>query len=215
MRKTTLLEQLLLEKMHDGDDVRDYLSRFMDIVDKLQALEIDINGDLLSVMLLYSLPNSFDNFCCAIKSHHNLLDIDALMIKIIEEYDSKVHKGESGSNAMFSKQQRPKRKTSNNTKGVQQTEKDIDKTVSDRPVKYKCHYCKKREHKAVDCYSKIKEAKENANTANKLFFASGITDNFADSVYNTTIDRKWCLNSERICARIRICLQTCIKSTAV
>jgi len=63
MRKATLLEQLLLEKMHDGDDVRDYLSRFMDIVDKLQVLEIDINGDLLSVMLLHSLPNSLDNFC--------------------------------------------------------------------------------------------------------------------------------------------------------
>ncbi|XP_018364448.1 PREDICTED: uncharacterized protein LOC108762115 [Trachymyrmex cornetzi] len=68
MRKATLLEQLLLQKMREGDDVRDYLSRFMSTVDKLQALNIDINGDLLSVMLLHSLPTNFDNFCCAIKS---------------------------------------------------------------------------------------------------------------------------------------------------
>jgi len=130
MRKATLLEQLLLEKMHDDDDIKDYLSRFMDIVDKLQALEIDINGDLLSVMLLHSLPNSFDKFCCAIKSRDNLPDIDALMIKIIEEYDSKVYKGESGSNALLSKQQRPKKKTLNNTKEIQRTEKDnVDKAV--------------------------------------------------------------------------------------
>jgi len=63
-------------------------------------LEIDINGDLPTVML-HSLPNSFDNFCCAIKSCDNLPDTDALMIKIIEEYDSKVHKGEFSSNYVF------------------------------------------------------------------------------------------------------------------
>lgn len=68
MRKATLLEQLLLKKMQEGDDIRDYLSQYMDIIDKLHALEIDINGDLLSVMLLHSLPSNFDNFCCAIKS---------------------------------------------------------------------------------------------------------------------------------------------------
>jgi len=194
MRKATLLEQLLLQKMHDGDYVRAYLSRFMDIVDKLQALEIDINGDLLSVMLLHSLPNSFDYFCCAIKSRDNLPDSDALMIKIIEEYDSEVHKGESGSNALFSKQQRPKGKKPNNIKGTQRIEKD-NKASSDPTIKYKCHYCKKRGHKAANCYSKAKEDKENANAANELFLANEISGNVADSAYNVTIDQKWCLDS--------------------
>lgn len=106
MRKATLLEQLLLKNMHEDDDVRDYLSRFMDTVDKLNNMEIKINGDLLSIMLLHSLPSSFDNFCCAIKSRDNLPDIDALIIKIIEEYDSKTHKSsDSSSSAMLSKHQ--------------------------------------------------------------------------------------------------------------
>jgi len=65
MRKATLLEHLLLKRMHEDDDVRDYLSRFMDTVDKLNNMEIEINGDLLSIMSLHSLPSSFDNFCCA------------------------------------------------------------------------------------------------------------------------------------------------------
>lgn len=92
--------------MREGDDVRDYLSRFMSIVDQLQALDIDINSDLLSIMLLYSLPTNFDNFCCAIKLRDNLPEIDALMIKIIEEFNSKVHKeGETGSNALLFKPQ--------------------------------------------------------------------------------------------------------------
>jgi len=100
-------------RMREGDDVRDYLSQFMNIVDKLQVLDIDINGDLLSVMLLHSLPTSFDNFCCAIKSRNNLPDVDALMIKIIKEFDSKAHKGsETGSNALSSKYQHSKKNTS-------------------------------------------------------------------------------------------------------
>lgn len=78
--------------MREDDDVRDYLSRYMDTVDKLHNMEIEINGDLLSIMLLHSLPSSFDNFCCAIKSRDNLPDIDALIIKIIEERKSKIYK---------------------------------------------------------------------------------------------------------------------------
>lgn len=68
-RKATLLEQLLSERLREGDDVRDYLSRFMAIVDKLHQMDIDINDELLTIMLLHSLPSSYDNFCCAIKSH--------------------------------------------------------------------------------------------------------------------------------------------------
>lgn len=62
-RKATLLEQLLCQKMRDGDDVRDYLSRFMNIVDNLRQMDIDVNGELLTIMLLHSLPSSYDNFC--------------------------------------------------------------------------------------------------------------------------------------------------------
>jgi len=51
------------------------------------VLEIDINGYLLSVMLLHSLPSSFDNFCSAIKSHDSLSDIDVLIDVLTEEYD--------------------------------------------------------------------------------------------------------------------------------
>ncbi|RZB40736.1 UBN2 2 domain containing protein, partial [Asbolus verrucosus] len=60
IRKATLLEQLLSLKLSEGEDVRDHLSRFMDTVDKLHGMNIEINGDLLSVMLLHSLPDSFD-----------------------------------------------------------------------------------------------------------------------------------------------------------
>ena len=43
-------------------DVRDHLHKFFDIVDKLSEMEINIDNDLLTVMMLYSLPSSYENF---------------------------------------------------------------------------------------------------------------------------------------------------------
>lgn len=165
MRKAALLEQLLLKKMREDEDVRDYLSRYMDTVDKLHNMDIEINGDLLSIMLLHSLPNSFDNFCCAIKFRDNLPDIDALSIKIIEEGDSKVHKNtETDTNAMFSKQQ--PRAPKDGATGRQHGGKS-----SSSEAEYKCRYCKKTGHKAADCFRKKREA-QNANTASDVFHAN-------------------------------------------
>lgn len=192
MRKATLLEQLLLKKMQEDDDIRDYLSQFMEIVDKLQALEIDVNGDLLSVMLLHSLPSSFDYFCCAIKSRDNLPDVEALMIKIIEEYDRKVHKSsESSTSALYSKQLRSKKKISATDAGT--NKRTGNDEASSNTVKPKCGYCKKKGHKTADCYHKLRADKQSANIANELFFVN--EDASAESAYNTTDGPKWCLDS--------------------
>lgn len=86
-RKATLLKQLILQRMSEGGDVRDHMSRFFDTVDKLAAMEVEVNGDLLFIMLLYSLPSSFDNFRLAIESRDELPNVEVLKVKILEEYD--------------------------------------------------------------------------------------------------------------------------------
>lgn len=188
IRKATLLEQLLLKKMREDDDVRDYLFRYMDTVDKLHNMDIEINGDQLSIMLLHSLPSSFDNFCCAIKSRNNLPDIDALTIKIIEERDSKIHKNsESDINAMFSKQ---RLKTSIDcATGRQQGGRNLSNEAG-----YRCHYCKRKGHKAVDCFKKKKDA-QNANVASDVFYADEISNVSINETCNYAKSQKWCLDS--------------------
>jgi len=73
--------------MDDGKDVREHLNQFFDTVDKLAEMEVEINSDLLTVMLLYSLPPCFENFRCAIESRDNLPSPEALRVKIVEESD--------------------------------------------------------------------------------------------------------------------------------
>lgn len=67
-RKATLLKRLTLQRMTESHDVREHLRNFFDAVDKLADMEVSINDVLLAILLLYSLPQSYENFRCAIES---------------------------------------------------------------------------------------------------------------------------------------------------
>ncbi|KAL6438802.1 hypothetical protein ACFW04_003707 [Cataglyphis niger] len=71
-RKATLIKQLTYHHMQEGEDMRKHIQRFFDTVDRLNEMEVEINSDLLSVMLLQSLFPSFGNFRCAIESRDTL-----------------------------------------------------------------------------------------------------------------------------------------------
>uniref|UniRef100_W8B6G9 Retrovirus-related Pol polyprotein from transposon TNT 1-94 n=1 Tax=Ceratitis capitata TaxID=7213 RepID=W8B6G9_CERCA len=88
-RKATLLKQLMLQKLDEGDDVKEHIAKFFDAVDKLESMNVQINGDLLSIMLLYSLPSTYENFRCAIESRDELPTAEVLKIKIIEESEAR------------------------------------------------------------------------------------------------------------------------------
>jgi hypothetical protein len=70
--------------MREDDDVREHVAKFMDTVDKLQGMNIEINGDLLSIMLLNSLPSRM--------SRDNLPNVENLKVKIVEENDARNQK---------------------------------------------------------------------------------------------------------------------------
>lgn len=98
-RKATLLKQLMLQKMEEGADIRGHVNRFFDVVDKLQEMEVEINADLLAIMMLYSLPSSFENFRCAIESRDQLPTPDVLRVKIVEESEVRSKDTNASTNA--------------------------------------------------------------------------------------------------------------------
>ncbi|GBO12998.1 hypothetical protein AVEN_37830-1 [Araneus ventricosus] len=87
-RKANLLKGLLQLKMETASDVRYHIRKSFDIIGKLQDLDIVIDEDLTSVMLLYSLPTNFETFRVAIESSDELPELDTLRIKIIDEWQS-------------------------------------------------------------------------------------------------------------------------------
>lgn len=54
-RKAILLKHLMLHKMPESGNVKDHLNDLFDAVDKLQAMNVEINGDRLASIILYNL----------------------------------------------------------------------------------------------------------------------------------------------------------------
>lgn len=199
-RKATLLKQLTLHRMDDGKDIREHLNLFFDTVDKLGEMEVEINNDLLTIMLLYSLPPCFENFRCAIESRDSLPTPEALRVKIVEEYDARKSDARtSTSNAMVAKGPRVKRRA--NLKQTSERDSKDNRcnkhsSKNDKTFKYKCHRCHEVGHKAADCKASLEEPAARKTDDVSLFVTS--TEAPAQTAFevkdNNTLET-WCLDS--------------------
>jgi transposase InsO family protein len=192
-RKATLLKTLILHKMADNGDVREHLNEFFDAVDKLNEMDVEINADLLTILVLYSLPSSFEIFRCAIESRDNLPTPEALRVKIIEESEARRSGAHdvSSSGAMFSRnsenrEQRKKPTGSKNFGGKREG-----------TFKIRCFKCNRPGHKAAECRSK--NGSENVKCAKSVCLNTS-------STRSESSNRSWCLDSgatSHLCNEIR------------
>jgi len=158
-----LLKQLMLQRMENGGDVRDHVRHFFDAIDKLGEMEVDIHPDLLSIMLLYSLPSSYENFRCAIESRDEVPSPETLRVKIVEESDARSNDAARApvQNALYAnkggkKARKPRRPTTR--------KKD---TAAGGEFKFRCHRCGTVEHKAAECTKDIKRENDSREKAKK------------------------------------------------
>jgi len=204
-RKATYLKQLTLQKMIEGDDVRKHLKDFFDAKDKLNDMGVVINEELLAIMLLYSLPQSYDNFRCAMESRDTLPSSESLKTKIMEENDSRKNGngGDKDNNlGMVARTHQKKMRTDWNKKKEQ-------KNGNTEPFMYKCHTCGRIGHKARDCLQYRFNKKKNEN---KVGLYAGEEENDEDEDESESDDEeakvislnekpkdedgeKWCLDS--------------------
>jgi len=159
-RKATLLKRLMLQRMNDEDDLKDHLGKFFDVVDKLEEMEVKIDNDLLSVMLLYSLPEKYENFRCAIESRDSLPAPDVLRVKIAEEYEARLNETRSSGQAMYSKRHPGKHNFKRSKERNSKSSSSNGETSN--VFKFKCHKCHKIGHKAINCGEKTKDTAKNA-----------------------------------------------------
>lgn len=131
-------------------------------------MSVEINGDLLTIMLLYSLPDSFENFRCAIETRDTLPDAESLKVKIIEENNARIRRSNHvESNVMYVKHSSKEKSSSNDNTETGKT-KPLKKKIT-----YNCNYCKKKEHKESDCFTKKKDQnKQNTNHIDESFFVN-------------------------------------------
>ena len=182
-RMASLLKQLLQQKMQEGAAIREHLAQFFDAVDKLANMEVDINDKLLTLMLLQSLPSSFDMFKRAIESRDELPELEILKVKIIEASESiKDNFSESGHRALYAKPG-----FSKNFENKNDQAKSWEKN---KRRNYVCGYCKKKGHKTAECFAKKKAdqkktEKPQANTVETSFMALATDSKSALSINST------------------------------
>lgn len=84
-RKITLFRKLLRLSLSENSCVQNYINDFVDIVEKLKEIDMDISEDILTILLLSGLGKKFKNFVVAIETREQLPTLSDLKVKIIEE----------------------------------------------------------------------------------------------------------------------------------
>lgn len=205
---------MTLHKLSDGNDVREHLQKFFETTDELSEMGVDINPDLLSVMLLYSLPPSFENFRCAIESRDELPSPETLRIKITEENDARRNETRVSSDALlvqkytgqsrFDKGRNTYQRNygdsgtrrygafKKNGGAVNTFQRSYENSESGR-FKYKCHRCRNVGHKAIQCPNVAKKNKR-ANNTEDILALNAITEINTYGINNNE-EFGWCLDS--------------------
>ncbi|KRY39868.1 Retrovirus-related Pol polyprotein from transposon TNT 1-94, partial [Trichinella britovi] len=145
-RKATLLKRLILSKMNDEQNLNDFLREFFNCVDKLKAMDLEIADDLLSILLLYAIPDSYESFRVAIESRDELPKPEVLKIKLLEEFEARKNREPKHDDAMFA---RGKCQSKNSQRAIE----NPHRKDNEKPFKYKCHRCGKVGHMAKHCRS--------------------------------------------------------------
>lgn len=84
-RKVLVFKQLSNLKMAEGGSITSHLNIFFVLVEKLNEIDIKVPDELVTIILLSSLPKSYENFVVAIESRDELPKAHSLKSKLIEE----------------------------------------------------------------------------------------------------------------------------------
>lgn len=193
-KKAHLLKRLTLLKMREGDDIREHINSFTDIVEKLQEMDVTFDPEHLCITLLYSLPDNFEMFRCAMETRDKLPDLETLKIKILEESEAHGEAGNQVSNAMIASGKRHKNSWRTAKKNHPKNEKKEERKEN---PKVKCFRCNKLGHKAPECRKGASEKDKSTDEAEKIGLFVQKTDelNLAFQAEKDVSGDIWCLDS--------------------
>ncbi len=183
-RRINLFKQLLYLKMSANDSIGTHVNSFSDIVEKLQEIELTVPDEILAIILLSSLNDSFENFVVAIESRDVLPSVSALKLKLLEEgerrkaCDEYTERSEKKIFAACTDKQSSKSNGSSNTQ--QRGKSNVT-----------CWSCGRRGHIAANCKVKEKSTKpeEDKSVKKTNFTVLTVATN------NELAKEMWCLDS--------------------
>lgn len=186
--KVTIFKQLTNLKMAEGSSLSSHLGLFFGLCEKMNVIDIKIPDELMSIILLSSLPKSYENFVVAIESRDELPKVQVLKTKLLEEgnrRESNVTVQHDGEAAFFSKQQQQKQHKSQHHGKPQHhqhhqqhqrqqqssQQQQTSQQTTQQQTRGKCYKCQKHGHYAAECNSSSKRFSAAYAMLNSVGFA--------------------------------------------
>lgn len=184
VRKTILYKQLIRMKKESGQSMSEHIAAFLNKAELLEEAGIEIPKEMLSIMLLSSLPPEYDGFCTAMEIRDDIPTVESLKLKLIEQEAKRDDKNETKFNEGTNDALFVKGKYKQYHKGAR--EKEHKEKPSHKKFNLKCFKCGKEGHKANDCRSRRTFAtRNNAEDAMPAIILSAEPQKLT----------KWCLDS--------------------
>uniref|UniRef100_A0A5S6R2L1 CCHC-type domain-containing protein n=1 Tax=Trichuris muris TaxID=70415 RepID=A0A5S6R2L1_TRIMR len=184
-RKIQMLKTLLTAKMKEGDDVKDHLTSFFNCVDKLKEMGSIIDDDLLSIMMLLTLPATYDSFKQAIEARDDLPKPEVLKVKILESAENRKLSLDKSDALLIKKTAHRNGKLDFRRRGC--NDKELKKPVL-------CYVCGKPGHKANVCPDRKTSFKSYASmSSTKSLLLTEEVQNAASDLRPSR--NAWCVDS--------------------
>ena len=87
--------------MGADEKMSEHINKFSSIVDKLAEIGIDMNEELITIILLSSLPTQYEQFVVAMETRDSLPTLQNLKVKLLEEYERKTQKENQETQSAF------------------------------------------------------------------------------------------------------------------
>jgi transposase InsO family protein len=175
--------------MKYGGSVHEHLNEFNSLISKLMAVDVKIDPEEKAILLLCSMPESWDNLIMSL-SHATALDIDSVVSSLLTEELRRKSSQSSAGDAMVARGRSIDR---------EQAGKDRARSKSKLKHNLKCWACNKKGHLKKDCKSingRGSSAATDKNPQGNLVEEVGSEDGFAlVGLEGSEVVRYWILDS--------------------
>lgn len=214
VRKAVLYKQLYRMKKDASQSMTQYVHFFTRKAEQLEEVGIKIPNELLSVMLLSSLPSEYDSFCVAIESRDQVPDIESLKLKLIEQ-EARLNERNSKYDENQIDALLVKGKGNNKT-----ALKEHHAKQKFHKFQGSCYKCGKVGHRAIDCRVKKTSVPENkAEDAMQAIVLNAEPENSAQWCLDSGATRHMCNNREKFstfskdkACKVYTAAEHCVKS---
>lgn len=186
-----LKQRLYTFKMQAGRSIEDYMDEFIKIIIDLENIDIKIDDENQALLLINSLPNSYENLCDTLVYGRDSLSLEEVQSALISKELKKRTEGreDSSGEGLFMKGKTDK-------KGSKQKNRNKSKEKDKEKFKKRCFLCKKEGHFKKECPDRKFKRKDDNDEAGKVSIESDGYENAEVLMATTTITEKdWVLDS--------------------